>query len=83
MSSCAARSASVPRLIWLRICRSEGPVMLSSDGRGHPRRAADQELVGDPLRNGASFVHMGVLVAVAVVVTALAPWFFSRRDVAT
>jgi ABC-2 type transport system permease protein len=38
---------------------------------------------GDPLRNGASFVHMGVLVAIAVVATALAPWFFSRRDVAT
>jgi ABC-2 type transport system permease protein len=39
--------------------------------------------VGDPLRNGASFVHMGVLVAIAVVATAFAPWFFSRRDVAT
>ena len=38
--------------------------------------------VGDPLRNGPS-VHLGVLVAIAVVATALAPWFFSRRDVAT
>lgn len=39
--------------------------------------------VGDPLRQGVSFVHMGVLVGIAVVATALAPWFFSRRDVAT
>jgi len=39
--------------------------------------------VGDPLRNGVSFTHMAVLVAIAVVATALAPWFFSRRDVAT
>ena len=30
-----------------------------------------------------SFTHKGVLVAIAVVATALAPWFFSRRDVAT
>ena len=39
--------------------------------------------VGDPLREGISFTHMAVLVAIAVVATALAPWFFSRRDVAT
>ena len=39
--------------------------------------------VGDPLRNGPSFTHLAVLVAIAVVSTALAPWFFSRRDVAT
>ena len=39
--------------------------------------------VGDPLRNGVSFTHLGVLIAVAVAATALAPWFFSRRDVAT
>ena len=39
--------------------------------------------VGDPLRNGVSFTHLAVLVAIAVVATALAPWFFSRRDVAT
>ena len=39
--------------------------------------------VGDPLRNGVSFTHMAVLVAIAVVATALAPWLFSRRDVAT
>jgi ABC-2 type transport system permease protein len=39
--------------------------------------------VGDPLRNGISFRHMAVLVAIAVVATALAPWLFSRRDVAT
>lgn len=39
--------------------------------------------VGDPLRNGISFTHLAVLVAIAVVATALAPWFFSRRDVAT
>jgi ABC-2 type transport system permease protein len=39
--------------------------------------------VGDPLRQGVSFVHMAVLVAIAAVATALAPWFFSRRDVAT
>jgi ABC-2 type transport system permease protein len=39
--------------------------------------------VGDPLRNGISFTHLGILVAIAVVATALAPWFFGRRDVAT
>jgi len=39
--------------------------------------------VGDPLREGISFAHMAVLVAIAVVATALAPWFFARRDVAT
>jgi ABC-2 type transport system permease protein len=39
--------------------------------------------VGDPLRNGISFTHMAVLVAIAVVATAIAPWLFSRRDVAT
>jgi ABC-2 type transport system permease protein len=39
--------------------------------------------VGDPLRNGVSFTHLAVLVAIAVVAMALAPWFFSRRDVAT
>jgi ABC-2 type transport system permease protein len=39
--------------------------------------------VGDPLRQGVSLVHVAVLVAIAVVATALAPWFFSRRDVAT
>ena len=38
--------------------------------------------VGDPLRNGVSFTHTAVLVAIAVVATALAPWFFGRRDVA-
>ena len=38
---------------------------------------------GDPLRNGVSFGHLSVLVAIAVVATALAPWLFSRRDVAT
>jgi hypothetical protein len=39
--------------------------------------------VGDPLRNGISFTHLAVLVAIAVVATAIAPWLFSRRDVAT
>src|SRR5262245_10048010 len=39
--------------------------------------------VGDPLRNGVSLTHMAPLVGIAVVATALAPWFFSRRDVAT
>jgi hypothetical protein len=39
--------------------------------------------VGDPLREGVSFTHTAVLVAITVVATALAPWFFSRRDVAT
>ena len=39
--------------------------------------------VGDPLRNGVSLTHLAVLVAIAVVATGLAPWFFSRRDVAT
>ena len=39
--------------------------------------------VGDPLRNGVSLTHTAVLVAIAVAATALAPWFFSRRDVAT
>ena len=38
---------------------------------------------GDPLRDGVSFTHMAVLVAIAAVATALAPWFFKRRDVAT
>jgi ABC-2 type transport system permease protein len=38
---------------------------------------------GDPLRQGLSLTHVGVLVAIAVVTTALAPYFFSRRDVAT
>jgi hypothetical protein len=27
--------------------------------------------------------HLAVLVAIAVVATALAPWLFSRRDLAT
>ena len=39
--------------------------------------------VGDPLRNGVSVTHMAVLVAIAVAATAIAPWLFSRRDVAT
>jgi ABC-2 type transport system permease protein len=39
--------------------------------------------VNDPLRQGLSPIHVGVLVAIAVVATALAPYFFSRRDVAT
>ena len=38
---------------------------------------------GDPLRQGLSPAHLGALVAVAVGATALAPYFFSRRDVAT
>jgi len=39
--------------------------------------------VGDPLRQGLSLTHLAVLLAIAVVATALAPYFFSRRDVAT
>jgi ABC-2 type transport system permease protein len=39
--------------------------------------------VGDPLRNGLSFTHLAILVAIAVVAIALAPYLFSRRDVAT
>jgi beta-exotoxin I transport system permease protein len=39
--------------------------------------------VGDPLRHGVSLTHLAVLIAIAVVATALAPYFFSRRDVAT
>jgi beta-exotoxin I transport system permease protein len=39
--------------------------------------------VSDPLRSGLSPTHVGILVAIAVVATALAPYFFSRRDVAT
>jgi hypothetical protein len=66
MSSCPAPSASVPRLIWLRICRS----VTSGSKSGW-------------LCEGVSFTHMAVLVAIALVATTLAPWFFSRRDVAT
>jgi ABC-2 type transport system permease protein len=39
--------------------------------------------VSDPLRHGLSLTHVGVPLAIAVVATALAPYFFSRRDVAT
>jgi ABC-2 type transport system permease protein len=38
---------------------------------------------GDPLRRGVSVPHLSVLVGIAVVATALAPAFFSRRDVST
>jgi len=38
---------------------------------------------GDPLRHGLSWSHLAVLVAIAVVATALAPVVFSRRDVST
>lgn len=38
---------------------------------------------GDPLRHGVSLSHLAVLVGIAVVATALAPWFFARRDLAT
>jgi ABC-2 type transport system permease protein len=38
---------------------------------------------GDPLRRGVSVSHLSVLVGIAVVATALAPAFFSRRDVST
>jgi hypothetical protein len=55
----------VPRLIWLRICRS-----------------VTSGFTSGWLREGLSFMHMAML-AIAVVATALAPWFFSRRDVAT
>jgi hypothetical protein len=30
-----------------------------------------------------SLTHLAVLIAIAVVATVLAPYFFSRRDVAT
>ena len=39
--------------------------------------------VGDPLRHGVSVSHMAVLVVIAIIATALAPLFFSRRDVST
>ena len=39
--------------------------------------------VGDPLRRGVSVSHMAVLVGIAIIATALAPLFFSRRDVST
>ena len=39
--------------------------------------------VSDPLRHGLSLTHIGILVAIAVVATGLAPYSFSRRDVAT
>ncbi len=38
---------------------------------------------GDPLRHGLSWSHLAVLVAIAVVATALAPVVFSRRDIST
>jgi ABC-2 type transport system permease protein len=38
---------------------------------------------GDPLRHGLSLGHLAVLAAIAVAATALAPWFFGRRDLAT
>jgi len=39
--------------------------------------------VSDPLRHGLSLTHIAVLVAIGGVATALAPYLFSRRDVAT
>jgi ABC-2 type transport system permease protein len=38
---------------------------------------------GDPLRHGVSLSHLAVLVGIAAVATAFAPWLFARRDLAT